>query len=104
FLGRALIGNPKLLLLDEPDNFVDSSFENEFYIKLHELNKRMAILIASHDIGTISTHVKSFACVNRRLYYHPSPEITEEQLSAYECPIQLITHGRVPHTVLGKHE
>ncbi|MBP8959835.1 MAG: metal ABC transporter ATP-binding protein, partial [Bacteroidales bacterium] len=42
FLGRALIGNPKLLLLDEPDNFVDSSFENEFYIKLHELNKRMA--------------------------------------------------------------
>ncbi|HOU95543.1 MAG TPA: metal ABC transporter ATP-binding protein [Bacteroidales bacterium] len=104
FLGRALIGNPKLLLLDEPDNFVDSSFENEFYIKLHEFNKRMAILIASHDVGTISAHVKSFACVNRRLHYHPSPEITEEQLSAYECPIQLITHGRVPHTVLGKHE
>lgn len=104
FLGRALIGRPKLLLLDEPDNFVDTTFESEFYNKLHELNSRMAILMASHDLGTISAHVKSFACVNRRLHYHPSPVITDEQLSAYDCPIQLITHGRVPHTVLKRHE
>ncbi|HOK26837.1 MAG TPA: ATP-binding cassette domain-containing protein [Bacteroidales bacterium] len=104
FLGRALIGNPRLLLLDEPDNFVDTTFENEFYIKLHELNSRMAILMASHDVGTISYHVKSYACVNRHLHYHPSPELTEEQLSAYNCPIQLVTHGPVPHTVLKKHD
>ncbi|MGQ9619372.1 MAG: metal ABC transporter ATP-binding protein [Bacteroidales bacterium] len=104
FLGRALIGNPKLLLLDEPDNFVDTSFENEFYIKLHNLNTRMAILLASHDVGTISYHVKSYACINKRLHYHPSPELTEEQLSAYNCPIQLVTHGPVPHTVLKKHD
>ncbi|MGB4292797.1 MAG: ATP-binding cassette domain-containing protein [Bacteroidales bacterium] len=104
FLGRALIGNPRLLLLDEPDNFVDTTFENEFYIKLHELNRRMAIMMASHDVGTISYHVKSYACVNRHLHYHPSPELTEEQLSAYNCPIQLVTHGPVPHTVLKKHD
>jgi len=104
FLGRALVGNPRILLLDEPDNFVDTTFENEFYIKLRELNSRMAILMASHDVGTISSYVKSFACVNRKLHYHPSPEITNEQLSAYDCPIQLVTHGRVPHTVLEKHD
>jgi len=104
FLGRAVIGSPRLLLLDEPDNFVDSSFESDFYEKLHDLNKRMAILMVSHDIGTISSHVKSFACVNRKLHYHPSPEITNEQLSAYDCPIQLVTHGRIPHTVLEKHD
>jgi len=104
FLGRAVIGSPRLLLLDEPDNFVDATFENDFYTKLHELNERMAILMVSHDVGTISSHVKSFACVNRRLHYHPSPEITNEQLSAYDCPIQLVTHGRVPHTVLQKHD
>ena len=34
FLGRAVIGDPKLLLLDEPGNFVDSNFENDFYEKL----------------------------------------------------------------------
>jgi zinc transport system ATP-binding protein len=103
FLGRAIIGNPKLLLLDEPGNFVDSTFENDFYEKLKELNIRMAILMVSHDIGIISSHVKSYACVNRRLHYHPSSEISNEQLLAYGCPIQLITHGEVPHTVLKTH-
>lgn len=103
FLGRAIIGNPALLLLDEPGNFVDSTFENNFYEKLKELNKRMAILMVSHDIGTISSHVKSFACVNKHLNYHPSSEISNEQLLAYDCPIQLITHGEVPHTVLRSH-
>lgn len=104
FLGRAVIGSPGLLLLDEPDNFVDATFESDFYEKLHELNERMAILMVSHDVGTISSHVKSFACINRKLHYHDSPEITNEQLSAYDCPIQLVTHGRIPHTVLKKHD
>ncbi|MFN8240556.1 MAG: metal ABC transporter ATP-binding protein [Bacteroidales bacterium] len=104
FLGRAIIGEPAALLLDEPDNFVDATFENDFYQKLHDLNEKMAILMVSHDVGTISSHVKSFACVNRKLHYHASPEITNEQLSSYDCPIQLVTHGRIPHTVLQKHD
>jgi len=103
FLGRAIIGNPKLLLLDEPGNFVDFTFENDFYEKLKQLNSRMAILMVSHDLGIISSHVKSYACVNKNLHYHPSSEITNEQLLAYGCPIQLITHGEVPHTVLKTH-
>ena len=104
FLARAIIGNPRLLLLDEPGNFVDSTFENDFYGKLRELNHHMAIMMVSHDLGMISSHVKSYACVNRGLHYHPSPEITNEQLLAYGCPIQLITHGDVPHTVLKSHD
>jgi zinc transport system ATP-binding protein len=104
FLGRAIIGNPKLLLLDEPGNFVDTTFENDFYEKLRDLNKRMAILMVSHDVGTISAHIKSFACINRTLHYHPSHEITNEDLLAYGCPIQLVTHGDVPHTVLKHHK
>jgi zinc transport system ATP-binding protein len=103
FLGRAIIGDPRLLLLDEPGNFVDTTFENDFYEKLRELNKRMAILMVSHDVGTISSHIKSFACVNRTLHYHPSHEITNDDLLAYGCPIQLVTHGEVPHTVLKIH-
>ena len=103
FLGRAIIGDPKLLLLDEPGNFVDSTFESNFYEKLKELNNRMAILMVSHDVGTISSHIKSFACVNRTLHYHPSHEITNEDLLAYGCPIQLVTHGDIPHTVLKTH-
>jgi zinc transport system ATP-binding protein len=104
FLGRAIIGDPKLLLLDEPGNFVDATFENDFYEKLRDLNERMAILMVSHDVGTISAHIKSFACVNRSLHYHHSHEITNEDLLAYGCPIQLVTHGNVPHTVLKIHK
>ena len=102
-LGRAVIGDPRLLLLDEPGNFVDANFEADFYEKLRVLNKRMAIMMVSHDIGTISAYIKSFACVNRQLHFHPSSEITNEELMAYGCPIQLITHGEVPHTVLKNH-
>lgn len=104
FLARAIIGDPKLLLLDEPGNFVDSTFENDFYEKLRELNKRMAILMVSHDVGTISAHIKSFACINRKLHYHPSHEITNDDLLAYGCPIQVLTHGDIPHTVLKTHK
>lgn len=104
FLGRAIIGSPVLLLLDEPGNFVDFTFENDFYDRLKELNKRMAILMVSHDVGTISAHVKSFACVNKSLHYHASSRITNEQLNSYGCPIQLVAHGDIPHTILEKHK
>jgi zinc transport system ATP-binding protein len=103
FLGRALISDPKLLILDEPDTYVDNQFEGELYKKLKELNTRMAILLVSHDMGTITTYVKGIACVNRELHYHPSNIISPEQLASYNCPIQIITHGSVPHTVLETH-
>lgn len=102
-LCRAIISNPRLLLLDEPNTFVDNQFEGQLYELLNELNDRMAILLVTHDLGTITPYVKTIACVNQELHYHKSNVITEKQLSAYNCPIQLITHGEVPHTVLGKH-
>ena len=102
-LCRAIISNPRMLLLDEPNTFVDNQFEGELYALLRELNEKMAILLVTHDLGTITPYVKTIACVNRVVHYHKSNVITERQLSAYNCPIQLITHGEVPHTVLGKH-
>jgi len=104
FLCRALMSDPELLILDEPDTFVDNNFENELYGKLRELNKRMAIMLVSHDIGTIAQYVKTIACVNLHLHYHPSNKISTEQLASYNCPLQIITHGQIPHTVLKTHE
>lgn len=104
FLSRAIISSPEVLLLDEPNTYVDNKFEGELYEILRELNKKMAILLVTHDLGTITSYVKTIACVNRELHYHRSNVITEKQLSAYNCPIQLITHGEVPHTVLRKHK
>lgn len=103
-LCRAIISEPRLLVLDEPTNFVDNRFENELYNLLHHLAERMAIIMVSHDIGTISSVVRSIVCVNRHVHRHDSNIITEEQLRNYNCPIQLISHGNVPHTILATHE
>ena len=103
-LCRALVNQPKLLVLDEPNTYVDNRFEKELYEKLRILNEDIAILLVSHDLGTISTYVKSIACVNHSLHYHPGNKITPELMEAYECPIQIITHGKIPHTVLHTHE
>lgn len=102
-LCRAVILEPKLLILDEPTNFVDNQFENELYTLLHRLNERMAIVMVSHDLGTITSVVKSIVCVNRTVHRHDSNIITAEQLENYHCPIQIISHGHVPHTVLEHH-
>ncbi len=104
FLCRSVIASPELLILDEPNTYVDNNFENELYEKLQALNREMAIIVVSHDIGMISSYVKTIACVNNELHYHESNIISQEQLQAYNCPIKLITHGEVPHTVLGQHQ
>ncbi|MFV0522115.1 MAG: metal ABC transporter ATP-binding protein [Mangrovibacterium sp.] len=102
-LCRALMNKPKLLILDEPDTYVDSQFEANLYEKLRELNNQMAIILVSHDIGTISSYVKTIACINKDLHYHQSNIISSEQLAEYNCPLQIISHGDIPHTILCKH-
>lgn len=102
-LCRAIISQPKVLILDEPANFVDNKFENELYNLLHHLSEQMAIVMVSHDIGTISSVVRNIVCVNRHVHRHDSNIITEEQLRNYNCPIQLISHGDIPHTILEEH-
>jgi len=102
-LARAIISSPRLLVLDEPDTHVDNLFETELYALLKELNKNITILLVSHDIGIISPYIKTIACVNRDLHYHPSNEINEEQLKVYNCPIEIIAHGPVPHRVIKEH-
>ena len=102
-LCRAVILEPKLLILDEPTNFVDNKFENELYTLLHRLNEHMAIVMVSHDLGTITSVVKSIVCVNLTVHRHDSNIITAEQLENYHCPIQIISHGQIPHTVLEHH-
>jgi zinc transport system ATP-binding protein len=103
FLCRAIMGNPQLLILDEPVTYMDKVSETNLYRLLPELSKQMAIVLVSHDIGTIAGVVKTIACVNRTLYYHLSNRITDAMLSIYECPVELVTHGAVPHRVLINH-
>ena len=82
-LCRAIISEPKLLILDEPTNFVDKRFESELYDILKELNKKMAIVMVSHDVHNISSAVKSIVCVNRTIHKHNTNTLTSKDLDNY---------------------
>ncbi len=69
-LGRALVSKPDVLILDEPNTYVDKGFENRLYQILPQVNHETAIIIVSHDIGTLSRMVRRLFCVNRALHIH----------------------------------
>jgi zinc transport system ATP-binding protein len=101
---RALAVRPKILLLDEPTANVDAKTGKHFYDQMRELNKEMTIALVTHDIGAVSRNVEKIACLNKRMVFHDTPELTKESLEeTYQCPIDLIAHG-TPHRVLAEHE
>ena len=103
-LGRALVSNPEVVILDEPNTYIDKRFEAKLYSLLEEINKERAIILVSHDIGTVLQNVKTIACVNETLDDHPETEVpTEWREEHFGCPIELLGHGNFPHRILKCH-
>jgi zinc transport system ATP-binding protein len=69
-LARSLVGEPAVLLLDEPTANIDQRLEGEIFDLLKKLNERLTILVVSHDVAFISSYVTRVACVNRTLVCH----------------------------------
>jgi zinc transport system ATP-binding protein len=92
-IARALVGNPSLLLLDEPTASVDGRVEQDIYRLLKNLNEKATIILVSHDLGFVSAYVRHVACVNRRLVCNPTQEITGDIVEAcYGGPVHMIKH------------
>lgn len=103
-IARALAVQPKIILLDEPTSSVDSTSKYQIYELLNKLNEEITVIVVTHDTEAVSSHIKSLACLNTKLYYHGAPELDNETFQqVYGCPVELIAHG-VPHRVLKKHE
>ncbi|MGC9400362.1 MAG: metal ABC transporter ATP-binding protein [Anaerolineae bacterium] len=103
YIARALVAEPPILLLDEPTASVDPHISTSIYELLRQLNEHVTILMISHDMGAISSYVKTVGCLNRHLFYHDEKELTPDMLElAYQCPVDLIAHG-VPHRVFPEH-
>ena len=92
-LARALVGGPDLLLLDEPTSNIDTRLESEIFDLLKVLNRRMTIVVVSHDIGFISGYVKRVACLNRTLICHETESIEGRTLQElYGTDVHMVAH------------
>ncbi|MDE6383219.1 MAG: ATP-binding cassette domain-containing protein [Paramuribaculum sp.] len=68
-LGRAIISQPKLLVLDEPLSYLDKHFEHHVYNIIGEMAPHTTILLVSHDVSTIAQMANRHIIVDHRLEY-----------------------------------
>jgi zinc transport system ATP-binding protein len=101
FLAKAMVADPKLLLLDEPTSGVDTTSKTEFYSTLDRLNKEtgITVILCSHDIGVITKNASRVLCINRSQFFcgenadfHADAEIHK----MYTHPVEIMDHNDHP--------
>lgn len=72
FIARALVGNPKLLVMDEPTVGIDQQNVASFYTMLNKLNGEhgIAIVLVTHEIDLVTDLATHVACLNRSIHFH----------------------------------
>jgi zinc transport system ATP-binding protein len=72
FIAKALVNNPKILILDEPVTGIDQQSIELFYSILRELNSKQKITIiwSSHDLDAVNQLANHVACLNKTLFFH----------------------------------
>lgn len=66
-LGRALVSDPEILILDEPSSYVDKAFETRMYDLLGEVAKKATILLVSHELSRVTEIANRVVRINKTL-------------------------------------
>jgi zinc transport system ATP-binding protein len=107
FIARALGVEPRLLVLDEPTVSLDVCVQDEIFEMINTLKERLnlTVLMVSHDIGGVASHVDDVVCINRRIHVHQPPPIGRLGLeSTFGCAVEFLFHGEIPHRVVKAHD
>lgn len=82
----ALLGEPNVLLFDEPTSGVDFPREEQIYDTIHRLQdeRQLTLLLVSHDLNLVYRYATSVLCLNRSVVCYGMPQhvLTSENLSA----------------------
>ena len=108
FIARAIVCEPRLLLLDEPTTGVDAAARDDFSRLLQSLMDKMnlTILLASHDLEVVPSRVDEIICINQKVFVHAAPDQVKHSdvfREAYGCELEFMMHGRHPHRVVEQH-
>lgn len=83
-LARALVRNPKLLILDEPETGIDVEGEYKLYESLKQLvgEKRITVFLSTHEVEIVYNYASQVICLNKTLVCNgkPSEALNEETL------------------------
>lgn len=100
-IARAIVSEPKVLFLDEPTANVDHQSRSDIYELLKGLNEKMTIVMVTHDTLAVSSYAKKIACLDKTCVHYGTPtEVRETIEEIYNCPIEHIAHGYIPHRTL----
>jgi zinc transport system ATP-binding protein len=87
-IARALVSQPKLLLLDEPTASVDAQAEADICNLLKELRGSITMLMVTHDLRSIIREVQRVICVQGEAYALKPQEVCEHfALGLYHPPL-----------------
>ncbi|BCD59681.1 MULTISPECIES: metal ABC transporter ATP-binding protein [unclassified Nitratiruptor] len=87
-LARAIISDPKILILDEPTASVDLQSQKEIYHLLKNLN--LTRIVVSHDINILLEGVQRVLYVNRKLYEHTNIPLNIDKKDGHFCEMELL--------------
>jgi ABC-2 type transport system ATP-binding protein len=80
-IAQALIGDPKLIIVDEPTAGLDPAERNRFYNLLSQLGQNTIVILSTHIVEDVSTLCSSFAIICKgEVLYTGDPEKAVKEL------------------------